>query len=202
MKKLNLLVVCCLTIECSAAQNFILSKPQVLKTSHFKQSEDEGRVEATTPSRYYEVPPPVSTPSSFYQVPSMVSQPSPPPPSPTPTQVSQITVTEDTLTNTQQLFTNTVLSKPGAIVSGETEKFLISSGAASSSLSIVATPTDTKLASTSLSAGTALLISFLLSLIPTLAVSIPFIAFRRRIVTQGRSSHIFLDDLLAQLLEN
>ena len=192
MKKLILLVAW-LTVGRSPAQKFILSKPQVLKTNHFKQSQDEARVEATTPRRNYEVPPPPSTPSTFYQVPSVVSEASPPPPSPT--QVSQ------TVTNTQELQTNTVLSKPGAITSAETEKLLISAAAAPV-LSIVASTSDTKLSSSSsLSAGAALLISFLLSLIPTLAVSIPFIAFRRRIVTQGRSSHILLDDLIS-LLEN
>ena len=198
MKKLILLVAC-LILERSAGQKFILSKPQVLQTSRFKQSEDEGRVQATTPSRHYEVPPQLSTPSTFYQVPSLVSEPSPPPP--TPTQVSQTTVNEASNSNSQQLQsqTNTVLSKPGAISSAETEKLVFSAGT-TSALAIVASQSDTKLTtSTPLSAGAALLISFLLSLIPTLAVSIPFIAFRRRLVTQGRSAHIFLDDLLSLL---
>ena len=193
MKKLILLVAW-LTVE-SSAQKFILSKPQVLQTDHFKQSEEEGWLAATTPSRHYELPPPLTTPSTFYQVPGVVTvvsdPPSPPPPSPT--QASQLAVTEGSLTNT-------VLSRPGAITAAESEKLLISGGA-TAALAIVASQSDTKLtsSSSSLSAGTALLISFLLSLIPTLAVSIPFIAFRRRVVTQGRSAQFSLDDLLYNL---
>ena len=194
MKKLILLVAW-LTVE-SSAQKFILSKPQVLQSDHFKQSEEEGWLAATTPSRHYELPPPLTTPSTFYQVPGVVSEPPSPPP-PSPTQASQLAVTEGSLTNT-------VLSRPGAITAAESEKLLISGGA-TAALAIVASQSDTKLtsSSSSLSAGTALLISFLLSLIPTLAVSIPFIAFRRRVVTQGRSAQFSLDLLSTlPLLEN
>lgn len=203
MKKLILLAAY-LTINSSEAQRFILSQPQVFKTgSNFVKSPNDGpsSVVSSTPSRQYEVPSQLTTPTTFYQVPSEVSEASeasevsPPLPS-----VSEATVVQD---NSEQLNSvnsvSTVLSKPGAITSAETDKLFISPAA--SSLSALAVSSDNKLtAGSSLSAGAAIIISFLLSLIPTLAVSIPFIALRRPIVTRGkRESSLATDNVMLGL---
>ena len=203
MKKLILLAAY-LTINSSEAQRFILSQPQVFKTgSNFVKSPNDGpsSVVSSTPSRQYEVPSQLTTPTTFYQVPSEVSEASevsevsPPLPS-----VSEATVVQD---NSEQLNSvnsvSTVLSKPGAITSAETDKLFISPAA--SSLSALAVSSDNKLtAGSSLSAGAAIIISFLLSLIPTLAVSIPFIALRRPIVTRGkRESSLATDNVMLEL---
>ena len=203
MKKLILLAAY-LTINSSEAQRFILSQPQVFKTgSNFVKSPNDGpsSVVSSTPRRQYEVPSQLTTPTTFYQVPSEVSEVSeasevsPPLPS-----VSEATVVQD---NSEQLNSvnsvSTVLSKPGAITSAETDKLFISPAA--SSLSALAVSSDNKLtAGSSLSAGAAIIISFLLSLIPTLAVSIPFIALRRPIVTRGkRESSLATDNVMLEL---
>ena len=197
MKKLILLAAY-LTINSSEAQRFILSQPQVFKKgSNFVKSPNDGpsSVVSSTPSRQYEVPSQLTTPTTFYQVPSEVSEVSPPLPS-----VSEATVVQD---NSEQLNSlnsvSTVLSKPGAITSAETDKLFISPAA--SSLSALAVSSDNKLtAGSSLSAGAAIIISFLLSLIPTLAVSIPFIALRRPIVTRGkRESSLATDNVMLGL---
>ena len=200
MKKLILLAAY-LTINSSEAQRFILSQPQVFKTgSNFVKSPNDGpsSVVSSTPSRQYEVPSQLTTPTTFYQVPSEASEASevsPPLPS-----VSEATVVQD---NSEQLNSvnsvSTVLSKPGAITSAETDKLFISPAA--SSLSALAVSSDNKLtAGSSLSAGAAIIISFLLSLIPTLAVSIPFIALRRPIVTRGkRESSLATDNVMLEL---
>ena len=199
MKNLILLVAC-LTVKSCQAQDFILSRPQVFNT-YSGVKFDGGTPGLRTPSKYYEVPSQLTTPSTFYQVPSVVSvvtvvtEPSPPPPTVTTTPPATAQLTEDSV--------NTVLSKPVAITSAETDKFFISP-AVSSALSVASaasSSTSSKLTTgVTLSAGTALLISFLLSLIPTLAVSIPFIAFRRRIVTRGkRSSDISPEDIITAL---
>ena len=203
MKKLILLAAY-LTINSSEAQRFILSQPQVFKTgSNFVKSPNDGpsSVVSSTPSRQYEVPSQLTTPTTFYQVPSEVSEASeasevsPPLPS-----VSEATVVQD---NSEQLNSlnsvSTVLSKPGAITSAETDKLFISPAA--SSLSALAVSSDNKLtAGSSLSAGAAIIISFLLSLIPTLAVSIPFIALRRPIVPRGkRESSLATDNVMLGL---
>ena len=194
MKKLILLAAY-LTINSSEAQRFILSQPQVFKTgSNFVKSPNDGpsSVVSSTPSRQYEVPSQLTTPTTFYQVPSEVSPPLP--------SVSEVTVVQD---NSEQLNSvnsvSTVLSKPGAITSAETDKLFISPAA--SSLSALAVSSDNKLtAGSSLSAGAAIIISFLLSLIPTLAVSIPFIALRRPIVTRGkRESSLATDNVMLEL---
>ena len=186
-------------IQCIGDHDFVLSVPQVLKHDLAPNGHPPHMTRsslATTRKTFYSAPPPTVThPSVFYQVPSLSSEPPPPLPSNFPSQTTDNNF--NTNNNNQQAqrpdssSSGTVLTKPSAITTSEEDRLLLvqSSSAsaiaslpsiASSSSSLVLTANNNKVNASGLSPNTALLIAFLLSLIPTLAISLPFFAFRRR----------------------
>ena len=120
----------------------------------------------------------VTRPSVFYQVPGLSTEPPPPLPSNTSTQFTTSTGSS----SSSPAVSGTILPKPVAISAAESDKLLVVSSAAAlpASTSLAVSTTSNKLSVPALSPNLALLLSFLLSLIPTLAVSLPFFAFRRR----------------------
>ena len=190
-----ILLSCFASVDIQCDGDFVLSVPQVLQ----HDLNPEGHLihmtrSSLTSTRKTFYSAPVTHPSVFYQVPSLSSEPPPPLPSNFPS--SQTTTSDNSNNNNvnnQRPDTSssggTVLTKPSAITTSEEDRLLLVPSSAvasslpsisSSSSSLVLTANNNKVTGSSLSPNTALLIAFLLSLIPTLAISLPFFAFRRR----------------------
>ena len=195
-------VICSLIIIITSAaeDDFILNVPEVFKENNLLLTKS---VESSTVKNQFYQAPPASSPSTFYQVPGLINESPPPPPSDTNiiSDFSQSTSTTERPDHGTSN-SNVVLSRPSAI-SSDDRLFIVPSSQISlpSSSSSVVSSTVNKVTTQPLTASMALLVSFLLSLIPTLAISLPFFAFRRRrrripvtLITGGRGLSTHDDD--------
>ena len=196
-------VICSLIIIITSAaeDDFILNVPEVFKENNLLLTKS---VESSTVKNQFYQAPPSSSPSTFYQVPGLINESPPPPPSDTNiiSDFSQSTSTTTERPDHGTSNSNVVLSRPSAI-SSDDRLFIVPSSQISlpSSSSSVVSSTVNKVTTQPLTASMALLVSFLLSLIPTLAISLPFFAFRRRrrripvtLITGGRGLSTHDDD--------
>ena len=169
-------------VSYGSGDNFILSVPQVLKNNLELTKTDSGLKPSV--ATFYSAPW-TSTPSSFYQVPGLSSEEPPPIPSTSSSSSTSNTNAGSNLNNNQESSgassnSGTILPRPGALSTADRFFIVPSSASSLPSSSSVSSSNTNKLVAQPLSATTALLVAFLLSLIPTLAISLPFFAFRRR----------------------
>lgn len=208
---MNPFVIMCFVIAGEARQDeFILNVPDIFKDNNLLLTKSVTATASTEsqPGQFYNAPP-ISTPSSFYEVPDLTVSESPPP-FPSDDNISTDFNDEEAASgsssaaasnnnNLNSASVGTILSRPSAVA---TDDRLLIVPSAQISLPLISTSSSAstsssssnKVTSTALSGGMALLVAFLLSLIPTLAISIPFFALTRRrrripvtLVTGGRS---------------
>ena len=208
--RVNISMMICLAIGKVRSDKFILNVPDIFKDNNLLLTKSVTSTAApTTPVQFYTAPPlTLSSPSSFYQVPVLTVTESPPP-FPSDDDLStgfgdQDSVSDTTSNNNDNTGNTgvgtlgTILSRPSAVATDDRLLIVpsaqISLPLITSSSSTSSTSTSNKVTSTALSGSMALFVAFLLSLIPTLAISIPFFAFTRRrrripvtLVTGGRS---------------